>query len=133
MLRSRRAREFVRRVFLPSRVFPRCVILGYHRVADVASDPSSLCVSKRRFADHLDCLRRHYNPMSLQGLVEAVSAGEVPRRGVVVTFDDGYADNLHSARPLLEQYDVPATVFVITGQIGSKREVLLRGWPLERE
>jgi peptidoglycan/xylan/chitin deacetylase (PgdA/CDA1 family) len=56
--------------------------------------------------------------VKLQSLVQAVKAGEVPRRAVAITLDDGYSDNLHVAKPLLERYEVPATVFITSGHLG---------------
>jgi peptidoglycan/xylan/chitin deacetylase (PgdA/CDA1 family) len=95
---------------------PRAIILLYHRVAELSSDPQLLSVTPQHFAEHLEILRKHYRPIPLQ------QTDKLLRRSVVVTFDDGYADNLWNAKPLLERYDVPATVFVTTGYVGQDRE-----------
>ncbi len=105
---------------LRGRLGPRAVLLGYHRVAEDPWDPFSLCVSPANFAAHLDVVRNLANPIGLSDLVRGLDAGRIPPRAVVVTFDDGYADALHTARPLLELAGVPAAVFVITGMIGEE-------------
>jgi peptidoglycan/xylan/chitin deacetylase (PgdA/CDA1 family) len=95
---------------------PRAIILLYHRVAELPSDPLLLSVTPQHFAEHLEILRKHYRPISLRQIDQPL------RRSVAVTFDDGYADNLWNAKPQLERYDVPATVFVTTGYVGQDRE-----------
>lgn len=100
---------------------PRVLILLYHRVNDVPTDPQLLCISPRHFEEHLQVLRRDYRPLRLRQAVETLHERCVPSR-VVVTFDDGYADNLERAKPVLERLNIPATVFVATGYVGQDRE-----------
>jgi peptidoglycan/xylan/chitin deacetylase (PgdA/CDA1 family) len=96
--------------------------LLYHRVTELSSDPQLLCVSQQNFAQHLQVIREHDRAIQIRALGQALQSANRGQCAVLVTFDDGYADNLYNAKPLLEQYDVPATVFVTTGYLGSKRE-----------
>jgi len=100
----------------------KCVVLLYHRVADAQFDPQLLCVTPEHLRQHLEVVRRRAFPLSLRELASTLGGGRVPSGGVVLTFDDGYADNLHHAKPPLERCDVPATVFVTTGSVGSGQE-----------
>lgn len=91
------------------------LILLYHRIAEPAVDPWGLAVSRARFARHLDVLVRHTEVVPLGDLARRLRRrGEGPPP-VALTFDDGYADNLEVAVPLLESAGLPATVFVATG------------------
>jgi peptidoglycan/xylan/chitin deacetylase (PgdA/CDA1 family) len=94
----------------------------YHRVTELSNDPYLLAVTPKHFAEQLEVIRRYGVPIRLRQLVEALNGGKVPKQAVVVTFDDGYADNLYSAKPLLERYDIPATLFVTTGHVGHPYE-----------
>ena len=107
---------------LRQRLQPGPRVLLYHRVLEHDADPQLLAVTPRHFAEQLEILRRKAFPMSLPSLLNAVQQGNAPRNAVAITFDDGYADNLHQAKPLLERYEVPATVFVATGQLGTREE-----------
>ncbi len=99
-------------------------ILMYHRVAEARLDPWGLCVRPQHFAEHLEVLQKNAYPISLQNLLGGLANGDVPARAVVVTFDDGYADNMFNAKPLLERYAMPATIFVSSGHIGQDREFM---------
>jgi peptidoglycan/xylan/chitin deacetylase (PgdA/CDA1 family) len=107
---------------LRARREPPAVVLLYHRVAAPPCDPQLLCVAPERFEAHLAVLAARCRPLSLEALLEAMARGRLPERAVAVTFDDGYADNLESAKPLLERHGVPATVYVTTGHTGSREE-----------
>jgi peptidoglycan/xylan/chitin deacetylase (PgdA/CDA1 family) len=81
-----------------------------------------LSVSPRHFQEHLEVMRRVGEPTALRRWGGASQGGTGRRTPIFVTFDDGYADNLVHARPLLEQHETPATVFVTSGFVGGQRE-----------
>jgi glycosyltransferase involved in cell wall biosynthesis/peptidoglycan/xylan/chitin deacetylase (PgdA/CDA1 family) len=97
-------------------------VLLYHRVADLDVDPWGLAVSPQRFAEQLEAIEDIADPFTARELHDAVAAGRLPRRSVVLTFDDGYEDNLTTAQPLLARHGLPATVFVASGGLGESRE-----------
>jgi peptidoglycan/xylan/chitin deacetylase (PgdA/CDA1 family) len=98
------------------------IVLLYHRVGELASDPQLLTVKPQHFAEHLEIVKKKCSPVSLKELVGGLKHRRLPEHPVVITFDDGYADNLVNAKPLLQRYGVPATVFVTAGYVGSSRE-----------
>jgi peptidoglycan/xylan/chitin deacetylase (PgdA/CDA1 family) len=110
---SRVARHFVER--------ERPVILMYHRVAQVTHDPWQLAVWPERFAAQIEALVQVRDVVPLCWLAAELARGRVPRRAAAVTFDDGYADVLCEAKPVLDRCECPATVFLVTGAIGSAR------------
>lgn len=103
-------------------VLSKGVILMYHRIGEPMWDAWGVAVSPACFEQHLACIRRNYEAVSLDRLFADLPRGAMPRRWIAVTFDDGYADNLYQAKPLLERYQIPATVFAVTSQIGAPTE-----------
>ncbi len=118
---TRRLRQVLQRV--QNRLAPGGLILLYHRVAEIGSDPWSLCVSPSHFAEHLEVLQKLGYTVKLQQLNQTLQNGKRPKRQVAITFDDGYADNLHNAKPLLERYKIPATIFLATGYMVQQEEL----------
>jgi peptidoglycan/xylan/chitin deacetylase (PgdA/CDA1 family) len=101
---------------------PRGVVLLYHRVAGPRRDPQTLDVPAGRFDTQLAALARSSAPIPLDEFEARRRAGTLPPRAVAVTFDDGYADNLLAAAPILARHRVPATVFVTAGMVDANRE-----------
>jgi peptidoglycan/xylan/chitin deacetylase (PgdA/CDA1 family) len=85
----------------------------YHRVADVSDDPHALAMAPQLFQEQLAAFVREFTVLPLQELVGRLQRRDVlPRYGLCVTFDDGYADNFTTALPILRACGVPGTFFV---------------------
>ena len=95
---------------------PLPVILMYHSVDDrhSRSDAWGLSVSPNNFASQIEALVSERTVVPLEDLARCVRAGRVPRGLAAITFDDGYANNATVAKPILERYNVPATLFYMT-------------------
>lgn len=106
------ARGFLERCYYPP-------VLMYHSIDDHGAR-LKLSVSTREFRGQMKYLRdRDYDVVSLERLSEIISSGsKIPRNIASVTFDDGSLDNYTNAFPILKEYKIPATVFVISGCIG---------------
>ncbi|MEV5954325.1 polysaccharide deacetylase family protein [Streptomyces sp. NPDC051987] len=90
----------------------------YHSVGDCSDDPYRVTVTPERLDQQLGWLRRRgLRGVSVAELRAARARGE-GRRLVGLTFDDGYADFLDHALPLLERWGCGATLFVLPGRLG---------------
>ncbi len=98
------------------------IILLYHRVANLDSDPQLLAVSPQHFYEHMKYLKENYHIISLNELKRAMDSGKLPKKSVTITFDDGYGDNYLNARPVLEKLQIPASIFIVTSHIGLASE-----------
>lgn len=93
------------------------LVLIYHRVTSLSFDPQQLAVSPGNFLDQMSFLRDNFPVLRFEE-----DWSDITEPSVVITFDDGYADNVTEALPVLEEVGIPATFFVTTGVLGSNRE-----------
>jgi peptidoglycan/xylan/chitin deacetylase (PgdA/CDA1 family) len=103
---------------------PGPTVLFWHRVAHLPQDPHLLAVTAANFEEQLLALRRHYPVVSLAELAARLSRGRRPEPLVVLTFDDGYADNAKTVLPILKRHGLPATFYLAAGFVGTTREYL---------
>jgi peptidoglycan/xylan/chitin deacetylase (PgdA/CDA1 family) len=105
---------------------PRIHVLGYHRIVDQVSEGGpispSLCISTDSFRRQMEQVRREFEVLTLEEALAAID-GSLPleRDACAITFDDGYRDVYTRARPILAALQIPATVFVSTGMVGTRK------------
>jgi peptidoglycan/xylan/chitin deacetylase (PgdA/CDA1 family) len=101
----------------------------YHAIGRDDEPASRYVVPARTFASQMRWLRRLGSKVVGLGEYARLRSRNtvVPRRTVVLTFDDGYADNAELAAPVLERLRFSATVFVVTGRVGDRQD-----WDAER-
>jgi peptidoglycan/xylan/chitin deacetylase (PgdA/CDA1 family) len=104
-------------------------ILLYHSISNEATSLyKSWAISPLEFDRHLDFLNKQgYQPITIKNVVDAIRCGGkgLPDRPLVITFDDGMADFLSGAMPILKKYNFPATLYIVTGYVGETSRWLM--------
>jgi peptidoglycan/xylan/chitin deacetylase (PgdA/CDA1 family)/glycosyltransferase involved in cell wall biosynthesis len=119
-------------------------ILMYHAVGAPGEPPSQFVIPSARLAAQVAWLqRRGYLVISLREFLECQRQRILPPpRSVVITFDDGYADNYSTAVPILRRRDMAATIFLVAEHVGGTNQWdaggalagrRLMSWPQIRE
>jgi len=102
-------------------------VLLYHRILpeagiDTISSSSGMIVLVNTFEKHMKFLSQHYNVISINAFIGAIKQKKtLPSHSAVITFDDGWEDNYLHAYPVLKKYGLPATIFIATDYIDSRR------------
>lgn len=110
----------------------KSVVLMYHRVlpcftAEKVVVQPGMYVSSITFEKHVQYLNSRYKIIFIDELVDKILNREYLGGYCALTFDDGWLDNYTNAFPVLKKYQVPATIFLATGFIGTERLF----WPEE--
>ena len=89
-------------------------VLNYHQVND--EKHSALTLHVDQFREQMEYLHNQgYNTITLAQLYDYLENGtELPNKPIVITFDDGYVDNYNNALPILKEYNMKATLFMIS-------------------
>jgi peptidoglycan/xylan/chitin deacetylase (PgdA/CDA1 family)/CelD/BcsL family acetyltransferase involved in cellulose biosynthesis len=106
------------KLHLNRRTEPSVRILYYHRVND-EGNPFFPAISSALFEREMRFVAEHYKVVSLAGALNHLKEGS-GGTAVAITFDDGYQDNYLNAFPVLQRYNLPATIFLTTGSLDSR-------------
>lgn len=111
----------------------RALILMYHIVADpLSAQERRFCCPPTEFARQMAYLARGgYTPVTMDALLDCLDGRtRWPRDPVHVTFDDGFADVMRHAVPVLRRHGIPATIFALSARLGQTNDWMrARGFP----
>ena len=114
-------KTFFRQLFNRSSI-PQATVLMYHRIGEAVSDVWDIAVSASNFEEQLQVLKSTGRVISLPELVAGMHQKNMKPNRIALTFDDGYVDNFLTAKPLLEHYQIPATFFITSVNLGQHQE-----------
>jgi len=108
-------------------------VLEYHSISYDKSDP--ICISIEKFKEQMKYLKDNgYYTITLTNLYGyLMNNTPIPKKSVVLTFDDGYEDNYTAMFPILKKYNFKATIFVITSLIDVHSNILTSKQLLEMD
>jgi peptidoglycan/xylan/chitin deacetylase (PgdA/CDA1 family) len=99
------------------------MVLLFHRVDNLSTDPYLLAVSQENFHAQVSFLKKEYNLLSTEEFAGCLTSRKrLPKKTILLTFDDGYADNLYKAIPILENLGAEALFFITTSLLGTDKE-----------
>jgi peptidoglycan/xylan/chitin deacetylase (PgdA/CDA1 family) len=100
-------------------------IINYHRVNEPAAvaglDEGVLDATPEAFDRQMAMVRARFSPVSLEELLAHLDGRPLPRSPLLVTFDDGYLDNLEIAVPILQRHGIRAAFFIATDYVHCRK------------
>jgi peptidoglycan/xylan/chitin deacetylase (PgdA/CDA1 family) len=109
--------------YLNRKVKQKAIILAYHRIVpksmlDPTNQMPGMYVSEESFEMHMEWLKKNFDIVKLEKIIHQIqNQREWDKPQCAITFDDGWKDNYEYAFPILKRHNIPATIFLVGGDI----------------
>ena len=106
---------------------PQLLVLMYHRILPLNDERAlieepGMMVTPETFRMQMHLIKQHFDVLPLSQWIKSKHNGEaLPARCCAITFDDGWADNYEFAYPILQEFKLPATIFLVSDMVGSNQ------------